>query len=62
MEFSMNNNRNAILETRIDFLETELTYLNDLLTKIGFSQGIATLKESALELLNNPSPIENPYA
>jgi len=40
----------ANLESQIDFLATELTYLNDLLYNIGFSQGITTLKKTAEEL------------
>lgn len=51
----------ARLETRIDFLETELSYLNDLLIRVGFPDGIVTLKETALELLNDPRPVEHPY-
>ncbi len=57
----MSSNSIAILETRIDFLETELTYLNDLLTRVGFPQGITTLKETALEVLRDPRPCEHPY-
>ena len=53
----MNSNNIAMLETRIDFLETELTYLQDLLVKVGFPQGIATLKETALEVLRSPYPL-----
>jgi len=51
MWLSMNSNIIAILETRIDFLETELSYLHNLLIQVGFSNGIETLKEAALELL-----------
>lgn len=57
----MNTNKLAKLETRVDYLETEITYLNDLLVKVGFPQGIATLKETALELLNDPMPLEHPF-
>ena len=56
----MNSNNIAMLETRIDFLETELTYLQDLLIKVGFPQGIATLKETALEVLRSPHPLGHP--
>ncbi len=57
----MSINTIAKLETRIDFLETEITYLNNLLVKVGFPDGIATLKETALEILNDPRPFENPF-
>lgn len=57
----MNNTMVAKLETHIDFLETEISYLNDLLVKVGFPEGIATLKETALELLNDPQPFENTF-
>jgi hypothetical protein len=39
------------LETKIDFLETELSYINNLLLECGFSHGTETLKETAKELL-----------
>lgn len=57
----MSSNSIAILESRVDYLETELTYLNDLLVKVGFSEGISTLKETALELLRDPRPFEHPF-
>lgn len=57
----MNNTMVAKLETHIDFLETEISYLNDLLVRVGFPEGIATLKETALELLNDPRPFENTF-
>jgi hypothetical protein len=41
----------AALETKLDFYETELKNLNTLLKNCGFSEGIKTMKESALELL-----------
>ncbi|MGE0831790.1 MAG: hypothetical protein AB7N99_03930 [Simkaniaceae bacterium] len=41
----------AKLESRIDHLETELTYLNGLLMNVGFPEGITTLKATAEELL-----------
>lgn len=47
-----NNNLIAALESKIDHLETELSYLNTLLIEVGFPEGIATLKLSAQELLN----------
>lgn len=41
----------ASLESKLDMLETELTYLNALLIDTGFPNGIETLKETALEIL-----------
>ncbi len=41
----------AHLQSKVDFLETELSYLNTLLVKCGFFEGIQTLKETAIELL-----------
>lgn len=45
------NNKLAVLESKIDQLETELTYLNKLLIQVGFDEGITTLKSAAAELL-----------
>lgn len=47
----------ARLESQIDYLETELSYLEHLLIQIGFSQGIQTLKETALELLHDSDQV-----
>ncbi len=49
------NNKIAFLESRIDFLETELSYLNNLLIRCGFPEGIETLKSSAEELIRENS-------
>ncbi len=38
-------------ESKLDFMESELIYLNHLLVRLGFSKGIVTLKETAEELL-----------
>jgi hypothetical protein len=38
-------------ESKIDMLEAELIYLNQLLVNVGFSNGIQTLKITAEELL-----------
>ncbi len=38
-------------ESQIDMLEQELTFLNHLLIKVGFTKGIETLKMAAEELL-----------
>jgi hypothetical protein len=43
--------RVASLESKIDMLESELMYLNDMLVRCGFPEGIATLKETVQELL-----------
>jgi hypothetical protein len=50
----MDNNTNsaiAILESKIDMLETELTYLNEMLVRVGFPEGIETLKMTVEEVL-----------
>lgn len=41
----------AMLESKLDLIETEFDYLNKILIKCGFSKGIITLKESATELI-----------
>ncbi len=48
-----NKNKKVIagLQSRIDHLETELAYINELMTKCGFPEGIKTLKMSAEELV-----------
>jgi hypothetical protein len=55
MEFSMDSNNNyhqvAVLESRIDYLETELSHLNKILIECGFPEGIETLKLTAEELI-----------
>lgn len=43
----------AKLESKLDLLETEFDYLNNLLKKCGFSNGITTLKETAKELITD---------
>lgn len=53
----MNNNdkqlyaKIACLETKTDLLEAELSYLNQMLIRCGFPEGIKTLKETVEELL-----------
>jgi len=39
------------LESQLDILETEFDYLNKILIKCGFPNGIITLKETANQLL-----------
>lgn len=43
----------AKLESKLDLLETEFDYINNILKKCGFTKGITTLKETALELLSD---------
>ena len=45
------NTRIAGLESHIDLLETELTYIDQMLFKCGFPEGIKTLKRTVEELL-----------
>ena len=58
-DFNMKNNINnkhlnnvAKLESHIDYLESEINYLDTLLYKVGFPEGISSLKESAEDLLS----------
>lgn len=46
-----NNYKQAVLESRIDHLETELSYLNQILIEYGFPEGIETLKYTVEEQL-----------
>lgn len=41
----------AKLSTKVDHLETELSYLNRILKEVGFPEGIVSLKSSVEELL-----------
>ena len=43
--------RVASLESKIDMLESELTYLDDMLVRCGFPEGVITLKATVQELL-----------
>ena len=43
--------RVAYLESKVDMLEAELIYLNDMLMRCGFPEGTQTLKETVEELL-----------
>ena len=45
----------ANLESKVDMLETELLYLNEILKQCGFPEGIRTLKMTVEDLL-----VENP--
>jgi len=52
--------RIARLEFVHDQLETELTYVDELLKSVGFPRGLASAKEVALELLEESNhPAEN---
>lgn len=42
----------AKLESICDQLQSEMDYLDKLLKEVGFDEGIKTLKEAALELIN----------
>jgi hypothetical protein len=52
---NMNNNKLesklAFLESQIDLLETELAYLEEMLLRVGFPEGIKTLKAAVEEYL-----------
>lgn len=43
--------RVAALESKVDLLEAELVYLNEILMRCGFPEGIKTLKSTVEELL-----------
>ena len=45
--------RIAYLEFENDQLNAELRYIDKLLRAIGFPEGLATVKEAALELIEN---------
>ncbi len=45
----------AQLETKEDYLQAELDYLNELLKKVGFERGILTLKAAAEAIVASSS-------
>ncbi|NRA90550.1 MAG: hypothetical protein HRU43_05425 [Simkaniaceae bacterium] len=57
MDKNLNNEelkaRIATLESQVDHLGTEMTYLNGLLIEVGFPEGIETLKATAEELISD---------
>lgn len=55
MEDYNNNYKVAVLESRIDHLETELSYLNKILVECGFPEGVETLKFTVEEVLREDS-------
>lgn len=56
---SIDNKYVAVLESRVDLLETELFQLDLLLKQVGFPEGIVTLKETAEEILRENGIIES---
>ena len=46
----------ACLESREDHLVTEIEYLNELLMKVGFQEGISTLKAAAEAMVLGSHP------
>lgn len=52
------NSTIAAMESKIDMLETELSYLNKILIDCGFPEGIITLKKTVEEMLQED--IERP--
>ena len=42
----------AALESKLDMLETEFCYLNQILIDCGFSEGIVTLKQTVEEVIS----------
>ncbi len=48
--------RIAQLESVNDQLTSEFNYLNTILKKLGFEEGIKTLKEAATEMLHREPP------
>lgn len=54
-----NNKKIAALESLVDHLKTELSYLNEILIRCGFPEGIVTLKKTVEEVLSEETP--SPY-
>lgn len=55
----MESHKVAALETQVDHLETELSYLHSILLKCGFAEGLTTLKLTLEEMLQEKSLIED---
>jgi hypothetical protein len=49
------NKKIAALESLVDYLKTEISYLNEILVQCGFSEGISTLKQAAEDMLKGLS-------
>jgi hypothetical protein len=47
------NSRIAGLESQVDHLESELSYIDQLLLSCGFPEGVKTLKKTVEELLRD---------
>ncbi|MCI0382616.1 MAG: hypothetical protein L0207_06170 [Chlamydiae bacterium] len=52
MENKELNNKVANLESKLDLVESELSYLNKILVECGFPEGIQTLKQTVEDLLS----------
>lgn len=50
------NNLIASLQSKIDHLETELTVVHNMLVKVGFENGIQTIKETMAEIIEAGLP------
>ena len=53
-DFKQFRNQVAKLESRVDMLESELSYLNSLLVEVGFPGGIDGLKHAIEDVLDSP--------
>lgn len=53
-----NNKKIAALESLVDHLKTELSYVNNLMIECGFPEGIKTLKMTAEELIKEQHGLE----
>ena len=58
MEHDQNLKKIAKLESLCDQLISEMKYLDELLIKVGFEEGLKTLKEAAIELIEKKQPPE----
>lgn len=54
------NKKIASLESKVDYLEAELSYLNKILVECGFPQGIQSLKSTVEEVLSEGLDQFNP--
>jgi hypothetical protein len=50
--------RKAQLETENDLLRSELEYLDQLMRMAGFTNGLETVKATAIDLIENPETYE----
>ncbi len=46
----------ALLESQMDFMESDMTHLDDMLKECGFPEGLKTLKTSVEEFISTMSP------